>query len=325
MQLLVAITLALGLCLQADAQTREKGPWWPSQWGANDQAGASNRITADVVKRAAGLVKTGKVYDIGQVYERGMPLFGQRTYAMFIPSSPTGGPFGDKNQLMYHDEFLCAEIGQVGTQFDGLAHIGTRMTMADGSTQNVFYNGVTSEEMKGPYGVNKLGIEHVKPIFTRGILVDVAGYKGVETLENSYEVTLADVTGALEKQGIDEGSIMEGDAVFFRYGWSKLWTDADAYNTNPPGFGMEVGQWAVDKKLTMVGSDQWNSEVTPSPVEGMAFPVHQLLIAENGIFNLENMQYDELVADGVYEFLFVFNPIRFKGGTGSPGRPIAIN
>ena len=325
MKLLVAATITLGLCVQGDAQTREQGPWWPSKWGSEDQAGASNRITADVVKRAAGLVKTGKVYDIGQVYERGMPLFGERTYAMFIPSSPTGGPFGEKNQLMYHDEFLCAEIGQVGTQFDGLAHIGTRMTMADGSTQNVFYNGITSEEMKGAYGVTKLGMEHVKPIFTRGILVDVAGYKGVDTLPNSYEVTVADVMGALEKQGIDESSIMEGDAVFFRYGWALLWTDADAYNTDPPGIGMEVGQWIVDKKVSMIGSDQWNSEVTPSPGEGIAFPVHQLLIPENGIFNLENMQYEELVADGVYEFLFVFNPIRFKGGTGSPGRPIAIN
>jgi len=321
----IAITLVLGLSLQAGSQTREQGPWWPSAWGADDEAGASNRITADVVKRAAGLVKTGKVYDIGQVYERGMPLFGERTYAMFIPSSPTGGPFGEKNQLMYHDEFLCAEIGQVGTQFDGLAHIGTRMEMADGTTQSVFYNGITSEEMKGPYGVTKLGIEHVKPIFTRGILVDVAGFKGVDTLPNSYEVTVADVRGALEKQGIEEDSIMEGDAVFFRYGWALLWSDEDAYNTNPPGIGMEVGQWIVDKKVSMIGSDQWNSEVTPSPGEGMAFPVHQLLITENGIFNLENMQYEDLVADGVYEFLFVFNPIRFKGGTGSPGRPIAIN
>ncbi len=322
---LVAFALALILpACQADAQTREQGPWWPSQWGPDDQAGASNRITASKILESVKLVKTGKVYDIGQVYEYGMPLFGQRTYSMIIPSSPTGGPFGEKNQLVYHDEFLCAEIGQVGTQFDGLAHIGTRMKMADGSTQDVFYNGVTVDEMRGAYGVQKLGIEHIKSFITRGILIDIAGYKGVETLENSYEVTVADVQGALKKQGIAESSIKEGDALFFKYGWSKLWKDAEAYNTNPPGIGMEVGQWIVDKKASMIGSDQWNSEVTPSPGEGMAFPVHQLLIPENGIFNLENMVYDELVADEVYEFLFIFTPTRFKGGTGSPGRPIAI-
>ncbi len=324
MKLLTIAAFTLVLTLQVEAQTREKGPWWPSQWGPEDQAGASNRITAAKVLKSIELVETGKVYDIGQVYERGMPLFGQRTYSMFIPSSPTGGPFGEKNQLIYHDEFLCAEIGQVGTQFDGLAHIGTRMKMADGSTQDVFYNGIPVEEMRGAYGVQKLGIEHIKSFITRGVLIDIAGYKGVETLDNSYEVTVADVQGALAKQGIAEDSIEEGDALFFRYGWSKLWTDPQAYNTDPPGIGLEVGQWVVDKKASMIGSDQWNSEVTPSPGEGMAFPVHQLLITENGIFNLENMVYDELVADEVYEFLFVFTPIRFKGGTGSPGRPIAI-
>jgi kynurenine formamidase len=324
MKLLTIAVCALALILQADAQTREKGPWWPSQWGPDDQAGASNRITPAKILDSIQLVKTGKVYDIGQVYDRDMPLYEGRTYAMFIPSSPTGGPIGEKNQLIYHDEFLCTEIGQVGTQFDGLAHIGRRMKMADGATKDVFYNGVTIDEMRGPYGVQKLGIEHVKSIVTRGILIDIAGYKGVETLDNSYEVVMDDVRGALKKQGIAEDGIKEGDALFFRYGWSKLWNDSDAYNTNPPGIGMEVGQWVVDKKASMIGSDQWNSEVTPSPGEGMAFPVHQLLIAENGIFNLENMIYDDLVEDQAYEFLFIFTPTRFKGGTGSPGRPIAI-
>ena len=321
---LAAMALALLAVSHTHAQTREKGPWWPSEWGPDDQASASNRITAAKVLEAISLVKTGKVYDVGQVYERGMPLFGQRTYSMFIPSSPTGGPFGENNQLVYHDEFLCAEIGQVGTQFDGLAHIGTRMKMADGSTQDVFYNGVPVEEMRGAYGVQKLGIEHIKSFITRGILIDIAGYKGVATLDNSYEVTAADVRGALEKQGIAEDSIKEGDALFFNYGWSKLWTKPDEYNTNPPGIGLEVGEWIVSKKPSMVGSDQWNGEVTPNPDPELAFPVHQLLIPENGIFNLENMVFDELIADGAYEFLFIFTPTRFKGGTGSPGRPIAI-
>jgi hypothetical protein len=119
--------------------------------------------------------------------------------------------------LLYHDEFLCAEIGQVGTQFDGLAHVGTRMTMADGSTQDIFYNGTPVSEMKGPYGMNKLGIEHVRSFVTRGVLIDIAGYKGLEHLEHSYEVTVADIRGALAKQGIAEDSIKEGDALLFNY------------------------------------------------------------------------------------------------------------
>lgn len=325
---LISALIAMALLLvaaQGFAQSREAGPWWPHPiWGGEDQAGGSNWITPAKVVEAVKLVESGKIYDIGQVYERGMPLFGERTYSMFIPGAPTGGPFGENNMLMYNDEFLCAEIGQVGTQFDGLGHIGTRMTMADGTEQDVFYNGYTTDEMKGAYGLQKLGIEHVRTFFTRGILIDIAGYKEVESLEHSYEVTVADVEGALEKQGMAQSGIRDGDALFFNYGWSKLWTNPDKYNTNPPGIGLEVAAWIAGKNASMIGSDQWTTEVVPNPDPKKEFPVHQELIVKNGIFNLENMVFEELVEDGVYEFLFVLAPIRFKGATGSPGRPIAI-
>ena len=74
----------------------------------------------------------------------------------------------------------------------------------------------------------------------------------------------------------------------------------------------------------MIGTDSWTGEVVPNPDPELAFPVHQELITKNGVFNLENLQFDDLVEDGVSEFLFVMAPIPFKGGTGSPGRPIGI-
>lgn len=319
--LITAAILSALLAHPALAQTKEKGPWWPNeQWGAGDQSGGSNWITPAKVLEAVKLVKTGKVYEIGQVYERGMPLFGDRTYAIFTHQ---GGPFGT-NDLMYHDEFVTAEIGQVGTQFDGLGHIGKRMKMADGSTKDVYYNGYTEQDdLYSPYGLLQLGVEKIKPFITRGVLVDVAGYKGVDTLPNAYEVTLADVKGALKKQGIDENSFKPGDAILFNYGWSKLWTDPAKYNVDPPGIGVEVGHWIVDQKVSMVGADTWPTEVFDSSAPTMA-PVHQILITENGIMNLENMVFDSLIEDGVYEFLFVFTPLRLKGGTGSPARPLAI-
>ena len=178
--------------------------------------------------------------------------------------------------------------------------------------------------MDNSLGVQKLGIEHVRSIITRGILVDVAGYKGVATLPAGYEVTLADVRASLERTGQSEDDIEPGDAVFFRYGWSELWADPERYNGGPPGIGLEVARWAAEKKVTMVGSDSWPTEVVPNPDPELVFPVHQELMMKNGIFNLENMRYDDLIADDVYEFLFVFTPIRFKGATGSPGRPIGI-
>ena len=200
---LICLLLTLPLT-ESESQTREKGPWWPHPiWGAEDQAGSSNWITPEKILESLKLVTTGKVYELGQVYERGMPLFGQRTYSMFIPGSPSGGPFGD-NKLVYHDDLLVTEIGQVGTQFDGPGHIGARITMADGTEQDVFYNGFSLDEIRHPfgYGLVNLGVENIKPIITRGILIDIAGFKGVEVLDAKYEVTLDDVQGALDPAAV---------------------------------------------------------------------------------------------------------------------------
>lgn len=321
----IALPLLLASLTQFSlaAQTQEKGSWWPHPiWGAGDEAGGSNWITPEKVLGAVRLVETGKTYELGQVYERGMPLYGQRTYSILIPEP---GPAGGNNQLVANDEFICAEMGQVGTQFDGLGHIGKYLRMADGSGKSVFYNGFTQEDdMRGPYGLRKLGIEKVKPFVTRGVLIDIAGYKGVSRLPHSYEVTVADVKAALARQQIQENGIEPGDALLFRYGWSKLWRDPERYNLNPPGIGLDVAAWVIEKKASMVGSDSWPTEVLPNPNPDLQFPVHQELLTKNGIFNLENMVFEELVRDGVYEFLFIHTPIRFKGATGSPARPIAI-
>ncbi len=313
------------LAASASGQTREEGPWWPHPiWGPDDRVGASNWITADKILEALSLAATGEVFELGHPYERGMPVFGARSYTLYIPGSPTyNEPFG-ANRLIGHDEFVCAEIGQVGTQFDGLGHIGTRLTMPDGSERDVFYNGVTVEEMRSAYGLRQLGVEHVKPIITRGVLVDVAGYKRVGTLPESYEITVEDVRRALARQGMSESDLRPGDAIFFRYGWSVHWDNAARYNQNPPGIGLEVARWVVDRRASMVGSDSWTTEVVPNPDPALSFPVHQVLIPENGIHNLENMVLDEIAEAGVYEFLFIFTPLPLVGATGSPGRPLAI-
>lgn len=305
------------------AQTQQSGPWWPHpEWGPDDQSGASNRITPQKIINALKLVSTGKIYELGHVYEQGMPMFGNRSYTMYLPAK--GAPGGD-NRLVGNEEFLSTQIGQVGTQFDGLGHIGQEIVTGNGETKQVFYNGFTSQQMDSPQGLQKLGIEHVKPIITRGILVDIAGYKGMTRLPNGYEVTVDDILGALKQQGISADKVQARDALLFRYGWSSLWEKPDAYNTSPAGIGIEVARWIAEKKITVIGSDTWVSEVVPNPVSDLIFPVHQELLMKNGIFNIENMHLDELVADNVNEFLFIVTPIRFKGATGSPIRPIAIN
>ena len=320
----IHVLLLLLVIEPSNAQTKDKGPWWPHPvWGAGDMAGGSNWITQEKVLDAIKLVQTGKIYEMGHVYEETMPLYGNRVYAMRSPATPTGGPLGS-NAVVYNDEFLVTEIGQVGTQFDGPGHIGTRVAFEDGTQNDVYYNGFTGDEMYSPYGLKKLGVENIKPIVTRGILIDIAAYKDLEVLPNSYEVSLSDVKGALQKQGLSEDFFRDGDAIFFNYGWSKWWSKPEIYNSNPPGIGMEVAKWIVQKNACMIGSDQYGTEVEPSPVEDAAVPVHQLLINQNGIFNLENLDFTSLLEDGTYTFLFIFTPTPFQGATGSPGRPIAI-
>jgi Putative cyclase/TAT (twin-arginine translocation) pathway signal sequence len=310
---------------QPQAQETPLGPpWWPSRWGPEDEAGASNWITPEKVLEAARLIRTGKIYELGRMYESAMPLFGARVFELRVPGTPSGGPVGN-NRLVYHDEFVASELGQVGTQFDGLGHIGVQIAQAPmDHSQTRFYNGFTEAEVATPYGLTKLGVEKVKPFFTRAILVDVAGFKG-GMLDLGVEISLADVRGALGRERIDENSIRPGDAVFFNSGWGSLWMrDNTRFNAGEPGIGLEVARWLVDKQVSLVGSDTWATEVVPNPNPDLVFIVHNELLTKNGIFNHENLDFSGLIADQVYEFVYNFAPLRIKGATGSPGRPLAL-
>ena len=141
---------------EAMESSTESADFWPSRWGADDQAGASNWITASKVMEAANLIQTGEIYELGQQYTHGMPLFGNRTYSLTIPGAPTGGPF--PGGLVYHDEFIVGELGQVGTQFDGLGHVGYIHNGVE-----TFYNGFTEDQIMGGYGLQKLGVENISP------------------------------------------------------------------------------------------------------------------------------------------------------------------
>jgi kynurenine formamidase len=312
---IVFCLVLLVACSSALAQTREKGPWWPHAiWGPDDQAGATNWITQEKILEAVKLVRTGKVYELGHVYERDMPLIGNRSYTMSLVGYPTyGSPFSDG--MVYQDDLLCTEIGQVGTQLDGLGHAGLQMKMADGNTKAVHYNGFTSDETYSPYGLLELGVENYKPVITRGILIDIPGYKGLDTLPRGYEITLADVRGALERQRIDEAGIQPGDAIFIRSGWSEFWSDPEKILDAEgwPQASKQVGEWLVEKRISLVGEDLATSVF------------HIDLRVHHGIPLLEFMTFTELAKDEVYEFLFVLTPLRLKGSTGSPSRPLAIH
>jgi kynurenine formamidase len=293
------------------------GPkWWPSEWGPNDQRGAANRLTADRVREAARLITAGKVYSLGRVYEHGMPLPGKRHFSLTIPGSPTGGPMG-KNQGVYHDDLFSGEIGQIGTQLDGLGHVGVRIGADD-----YFYNGFRRSQFGTAYGLEKLGIENTGVFFTRGLLLDVAAVRGVGRLKRGDVVTPGDLEAAAKAAGT---TAREGDVVLIRTGFGQLWMkDNAAYSAGEPGIGIEAAQWLAARKIVLVGSDTFATEVVPPQDPDRPFPVHQLLLVRHGIYNLENLDLEQLAVDKVYEFAFIFAPLRLKGATGSPGNPIAV-
>lgn len=297
--------------------------WWPSKWGAEDQAGASNHMGPVKTMEAVSRITTGTVYPIGRTYEAGMPLFGSRVFGMRIPGAPTGGVFG-RNKIIWNDEFLATEIGQVGTQFDGLGHIGVEAGSAGDQNERRFYNGVPLSDMAGPYGLQKLGMEFVKPLFTPGVLIDVKGAQG-GMLEGGTEITVADLEAALENQGLSGDAITPGDAVVIRTGWADLWMEDNArYNSGEPGIGVEAAEWLAEKDVCLVGADCWGIEVVPNPDADLAFPAHQILLTKHGIFLHENLLLDALADAGVWQFAYIFAPLPIKGATGSPGAPIAV-
>jgi kynurenine formamidase len=304
---LVSVIAAAGLSGLAAGQADDR---FNSPWGPADQRGAANRITPEKVLEAKSLMTSGTVYQLGRVYESSMPLFGTRHFSLRIPQ--IFGPFGS-NSTTYHDEVVSAEIGQVGTQFDGLGHLGVG---------DIFYNGNDRALFSRPEGLAKLGIENVGPIVTRGVLVDVAAFKGVARLDGDYEITLADLHGTLERQ---RTQIRSGDVVIVHTGWGSLWNvDNAAFVANSPGVGLEAAQYLVEREVVLVGSDTWATEVVPNPNSELQFPVHQLLIPRNGIYIFENLLTEELARDRVYEFAFFFAPLKLKGATGSPANPLAI-
>jgi kynurenine formamidase len=318
--------------------------WAPSEWGPNDKAGAVNRTTPAMVMKAVRLVKNGKVATLGKIYQQDAPAFGTRGWRMVIPGLPTGGPFGEL-AIVYNDEFLATEIGQIGTQFDGPGHIGVRTSKGD-----FYYNGhYLSDPDIGSYGMGPLGVEFVgeKGFVCRGVLLDAVALRGGQlpipsTNKGGFDpgvITPKDIDDMIRREGI--APIAEGDCVFLYSGhgdiWnSKKWDTFDAaekkrriaaFNAGEPGFGISACDYLAGKKIILWGSDTWASEAVAPDFTGETsevIPCHARMMTKRGIWNLENLDFSQLVADKAYEFLFAWSPLKMKGATGSPGNPIAI-
>ncbi|MDG4548999.1 MAG: cyclase family protein [Candidatus Contendobacter sp.] len=302
--------------LPADVQ-----PWWPSRYGADDQLGTLNEITPEVVRAATALVKTGTVVDLGRVLDDDTPKFPGRYWHQTVDVSPhlanlrrpdVDGKGWGKNQINWITEIQVGTF-QVGTQLDSIGHIqiGDR-----------FYNGWTTRDVVESWGLNRFGTETVPPIVTRGVLVDIAAYKGVERLAKGYVITLADVQGALEKQGV---TLRPGDAVLFHTGWGGLWgKDNTEFLSGEPGPGLEVVNWLYAQRIALTGADTWSYGPVPGEDPERPFLVPQTMYVKMGLFGLENLATEELARRGVHEFLFTLTHAKTRGSTAAIIAPAAV-
>jgi kynurenine formamidase len=306
-----AATVLMGAPAQAQTWTvPTEAQRCPSKWGAGDERGSGNHMKPASVLRAIQLIKTGEVIEIAHVLNDKMVINPGRKFDVTVKRTFMND---FSNRRGSNEELVVSEIGQVGTQFDGFAH-----QSHEDSHYNCFKTGAIATRT----GFTKLGIEKVGMLMTRGVLIDVAALKGVDTLPDTYEITPKDLQDALARQRL---TLMPGDAVIINTGWNRLWGKDNArYVKSCPGIGVAAAEWLAKQDPMLVGADNWPVEVAPNPDPKLSLPVHQVLLVVNGIHLLENLKLDELVGKQVYEFAFIMQPLKAQGFTGSTVAPVAV-
>ena len=300
-------------------------PWWPHpKWGKDDVAGASNWMTPAKVLDAVKWIKDGKVHRIGRIYEIGDAEVRRACLHHAHPGRRRPAARSAPTSSSTTTNSLPPKSARPARSSMASAISASRWARTATRTRCATTTASPSRRSAGPTASPKIGIENVKPFFTRGHLFDVEAHKG-KMMEAGEEITVADLRACLQKQSMNEADIKEGDAVFFNTGWGKLWMkNNDKFNSGEPGIGLEVAKWVVDKGVCLTGADQWATEVVPNPNKDLAFVVHSELICKQGIYNHENLDFTTLIADKKYQFVYIFSPAPIKGATGSNGGPIAV-
>jgi kynurenine formamidase len=295
--------------------------WWPSRYGAGDEAGALNEITPAKVVEAARLVRRGRVYDLAHVLHEAIPAFPGRTFRQYLTTNyhqinrrrPDAGPSGlGRNNVNWIVEQVTA-TQQIGTHLDALNHlqVGDRC-----------YNGFALADIAEDYGTNRLGIDTLPQIVTRGVLLDVAAVRGVDRLTPGDVVTPGDVEAALARDGLD---VRPGDAVLFHTGWATLWgVDDVSYAAGEPGPGVAAAEWLAGHRVALTGCDTWSFGPYPPEDPEEPFVVPQTLNIRHGVVVAENLRLAELAAAGAREFLLVISHAKLRGATGAWIAPLAI-
>jgi kynurenine formamidase len=248
-------------------------------------------------------LSSARVYDLGQPYFAGMPHWPAHPPFLFGLTKRHGDTVGPAGNSSAADAMALGS--HVGTHIDALCHF---------SCGGMLHGGHAVEDLQTwSGGLEKFSVDTVAPILRRGVLLDVAGSV---PLAEDCEITPDQLEAARKTE------IRPGDVVLMRTGWGRYFEDARKFinETRLPGPGLAAAQWLSARGIFAAGSDTVAFEA--SPVASM--PVHVHLLVESGIHIIECLNLEELAADGVVEFLFVGVPMKIRGATGAPVRPLAL-
>ena len=280
-------------------------------FGKGDEIGAAQRLTPQMAKDAAALVTEGKSYPLGIELNSGTPAYGTRTFRITVLPGQTGGATLGPTKMVSNDDVIMGFAG-IGSQLDGLGHIGI---------DNMYYGCHPGSEIVDAAGLKQLGVENVPNIVTRGVVLDMTADGGA-ALEPGTAFNREEIQAQAEEQGIE---IREGDVVLFHTGWlDEAGSERDRFLKGQPGLGVDGADWLAEQGVVAIGADNWGLEVVPFEEGTGVFEVHQTLLAENGIYILENMNTGPLVQDGVSEFMFVLGHPKVTGAVQATINPTAI-
>lgn len=290
------------------------------RWGKGDQIGAGHLLTPDVTLAAMRSVRQGTIYDLSHTIEMGAPRMAPNQTPYVMQTGPTSrssirrrrkmGATNDAGSNLERMELTT----HVGTHIDSLGHFtyGDRM-----------HGGYSADLTVEDFGLTNLGIENCPPMVTRGICLDVSGLDGGTHLAAGRPVTRDDLARALDKAKL---AIAPGDVVCIKTGWGRYFmTDNDRYVAGEPGIDLEAARWLCAQDVVAIGADNMAVEVLPGTNHPeVLMPVHQHCLAEAGVYLIENLALDEVLAGGATSFCFMLSAVKFKGATGCPVRPLAI-
>ena len=265
----------------------------------------------------------GRAYDLSSGWWHKMPMWDGHAQLQVLTYRTPQGQVNQADLDLIQDN--AVQYGFISDLVMGSTHAGTHMDamahVTAGPDQQ-WHGGRSARTDLGDFGPLNGDASELKPMITRGVLLDLPAAQGIEYLPASTPAHGADLEAARAAQGTE---IPPGSVILIRTGLMQFWPDVDEMNRAAhAGPSLDGAEWLLERQPLAVGGDTESFEVWPSGIPGDPEPVHRRMIQEAGVPLIEFAYLEELARGRVYEFLFICIPLSIRGATGSFVRPLAI-